>query len=304
MLASVTVLLSTYNGANYLPSLLSSVASQTYPAVAMNIRDDGSTDETCEILRGFAKGRANVGLMCGTHIGAARSFFELLGNTDVNCQFFAFCDQDDVWLPNKLEDAIKVLQQHSPLEPLMYCSGVEYVDSKLVHTGYSKPVLRLEFANALVENVAPGCTQVLNRRARDLIVEKIPARLTMHDWWSYLVVSALGRVIHDDKPQVKYRQHASNAMGAPKSLLGTTKSRVVRLLRRRPRNLGFIEQASEFHRLFGNQLKEKDRRMLQQFLEARNGLLWRVRCAARVGVKRQSIVDGAILRLMIVAGLV
>jgi len=304
MAPRVTVLLSTYNGANYLPSLLSSVASQTYPDVAMNIRDDGSTDETCEILLAFAKGRANVRLISGTHMGAARSFLELLRNTDVNCQFFAFCDQDDVWLPNKLEDAIKLLQQYSPREPLMYCSGVEYVDSKLVHVGYSKPVRRLGFANALVENVATGCTQVLNRRARDLIVEKIPARLTMHDWWSYIVVSALGRVIYDQKPHVKYRQHASNAMGGPKGLLEMTRSRVMRLLRRKPRNLGFIEQAAEFHQFFGDQLKEEDRRMLQQFLEARNGLLWRVRCAARVGVKRQSIIDGAILRFMIVAGLV
>jgi glycosyltransferase involved in cell wall biosynthesis len=297
----VSVLLSTYNGAQYLPQLLNSLVSQTYPDVLLNIRDDGSTDETCEILRMFATGRSNVRMMRGTRLGPALSFLELLRNTDFDCQFFAFCDQDDVWLPKKLEDAIRLLQQYSPEEPLMYCSAVEYVDSNLRHLGYSKPLRRLGFANALVENVATGCTQVMNRRARDLIVENMPSRPLMHDWWCYLVVSALGRVIYGDKPQVKYRQHASNTMGARKGLLHATKIRLTRLL---CRNLGFTEQASDFHQLFRDELKEEDRKMLQEFLEARNGFSRRVRCAARVGVRRQSKIDGALLRLLIVARLV
>lgn len=304
MPSTVNVLLSTYNGANYLPILLQSLTSQTYPDLTLSIRDDGSTDKTCEILREFVEGRPRVKFLRGTHIGPARSFFDLLRNADLSCQFFAFCDQDDVWLPHKLEDAVAKLHQYSPREPLMYCAGVEYVDSNLIHVGYSKPARRLGFANALVENVATGCTQVLNRRTRDIIVEKMPTGLTMHDWWSYLVVSALGVVVYDNKPQVKYRQHASNAMGAPKGFLETTRRRVTMLWRHRPRKLGFIEQAAEFHQLFGSQLKEEDRRILQQFLEARNGLVQRVRCAARVGVKRQSAIDGAILRVLIVAGLV
>ncbi len=301
MPARVSVLLSTYNGARYLPALLRSIVSQTYPGVILNIRDDGSTDGTCEILRGFAASRSNVRIIPGTHLGPARSFFELLRDVDSECHFFAFCDQDDVWLPHKLEDAVLALQQNCSQEPQIYCSGVEYVDSDLRHIGYSKPLRRLGFANALVENVATGCTQVMNRQARDLVVENMPAQLLMHDWWCYLVVSALGRVIHDPKPQVKYRQHAGNAMGAPKGLLHITKSRVTRLLRRGRRSLGFIEQAAEFHRIFKNKLKQEDRQMLEQFLEARNGSWQRIKCAAKVGVWRQSKIEGAILRLLIVA---
>ena len=301
MPATVAVLLSTYNGAKYLPALLGSIASQTYPDVVLNIRDDGSTDETCEILGRFAATRSNVRILSGARLGPARSFFELLREAHLDCAFFAFCDQDDVWLPHKLEDAVLALGQYSSQGPLMYCSGVEYVDSNLRHIGYSKPLRRLGFANALVENIATGCTQVMNKQARDLIVENMPAQLLMHDWWCYLVVSALGRVIHDPKPQVKYRQHAGNAMGAPKGLLHTTKSRVTRLLRRGRRSLGFIEQAAEFHRIFKNRVKQEDRQMLEQFLEARNGSWQRIKCAAKVGVWRQSKIEGAILRLLIVA---
>ena len=143
------------------------------------------------------------------NIGVIASFFQLLMLASSEADYFAFCDQDDVWLPNKVSRAVSVLESIPQDIPLLYCSRVTIVDEKLNHLGLSKTLSRApSFENALVENIVTGCTAVINRKSRQLFLRRIPRKALMHDWWMYLVVAAFGEVVWDPQSKDVYkRQH-------------------------------------------------------------------------------------------------
>jgi len=300
--SQVSVLLATYNGAEFLPEQLRSIESQTLPVARVTVRDDGSTDNTLSVLQEWAAGRAEAHLLRGPRLGVARNFFALLSSPDKDSDFFAFSDQDDVWLPEKVEAGVGCLRRCNGRVPLMYCSRLEYVDEELKHLGYSRIPRRLDFANALVENVATGCTVLLNRRARDMIVERLPERAFVHDWWCYLVVSAFGRVIYDSRPQVKYRQHGGNAIGGTSSVPRMVWRRLSRFIGADAGARLLSDQALDFQRCFGGSLPPREKRILERFLGVRGGLRSRVAYNAAMDVGRQSWIDTAILRTLILMG--
>ncbi len=141
----------------------------------------------------------------------------------------------------------------------MYCSRLEYVDESLRHLGYSRIPSRMGFSNALVENVATGCTIVLNRQARNLITQNFPRHALLHDWWSYLVISAFGKVDFDPRPAIKYRQHSNNRVGATTSHAESLKRRFERFVRQDGGARLLIDQAEDFHRCFGRILSTKNK---------------------------------------------
>lgn len=298
----VSILLATYNGSEFLREQLESLDSQTFAADRIAIRDDGSTDSTLSILEKWAVEQPNVSLLRGTRVGVTKNFFALLASPDEHSDYFAFCDQDDVWLPDKVENAIAALREHGSQVPLMYCSRLELVDEKLRHLGYSRIPKRVGFANALVENVATGCTTVLNRAARTLVCSAPPQRAIFHDWWCYLVISAFGRVIFDERPGAKYRQHSSNQVGAAPSSAELFRRRLSRFVRvgRQARHLS--DQAADFKQLFGGFLNAADKETLEKFLSVRGRFSERVSYSAAMDVRRQSWTDTMILRALILAG--
>lgn len=298
----INILLPTYNGIRYLPKLLDSLLAQTCPELITSIRDDGSTDETYTFLCAWASGRAGVLLSRGERLGAAGGFLHLLQTSCPSCQYFAFCDQDDIWLPDKIERAIAALQACGPDEPAMYCSRIEYVDEQLRHLGYSRIPKRVEFSNALVQNMAAGCTIVLNRRARDLICERLPRKVLWHDWWCYLVVCAFGKVTYDEKPSIRYRLHANNHTGAQTSFLASVKSRIARFSAEQKGSRCFSNQALEFHRCFGDRLSAPYKRTLERFLSVRGSLRDRISYNVAMEVWRQTWLDTALLRALILIG--
>jgi hypothetical protein len=238
----------------------------------------------------------------GPRLGFARNFFALLTSPDEESDFFAFSDQDDVWLPDKIERALRALRECDADEPSLYCSRLELVDENLKHLSFSRVPRRIDFANALVENVATGCTMVLNRTARNLISERLPERAVFHDWWCYLAVSALGRVIFDETPTIKYRQHGDNQVGATASRAKLFKRRLERFFLQaagvRPRS----DQAQEFNRCFGALLVGRNKEILDRFLSVRGSMKERVSYSAAMDVWRQSWLDTALLRVMILMG--
>jgi hypothetical protein len=237
----------------------------------------------------------------GPRLGAANSFFTLLDNCGDEYDYFAFADQDDVWLPDKIERAVLSLSRDGIEEPAMYCSRVEYVDESLGHIGYSQIPKKVDFTNALVENVAIGCTVVLNRSARNLLRGRFPQKTIMHDWWCYLVVSALGKVVFDERPGVKYRQHSGNVVGGTSSRIELFRRGITRFVRRSPRVL-LSDQAIEFHRCFGDSITPQKKRILDRFLTVRGNLWARLCYNATMDVWRQSWIDTATLRTMILMG--
>jgi glycosyltransferase involved in cell wall biosynthesis len=297
----VNVLLPVYNGVRYLCEQLQSIETQTLPVAQITVRDDGSTDGSDVLVREWAEGRPNVRWLQGPRLGAVNSFFALLESCGDECDYFAFADQDDVWLPDKIERAVVSLGRHGTEEPAMYCSRVEYVDESLGHIGYSRIPKKIDFTNALVENVATGCTVVLNRSARNLIRKRVPQKTLMHDWWCYLVVSALGRVVFDERPGIKYRQHAGNVIGGTSSRIELFRQGITRFARRPPR-VSLSDQAIEFSRCFGDSLTQQKRRILDRFLTVRGNLWARLYYNATMDVRRQSWIDTATLRTMILMG--
>ncbi len=210
----VIVLLSTYNGEQFLEELLESVISQEGVDVFILVRDDGSTDHTLDILQLFAAEHANMRYVSGENIGVIRSFNELICDTAVDqYSYVAFCDQDDVWLPGKLSSAITKIEDEDV--PMLYCSNLNVVDENLcfLHM-YHKKNFRFNKYTAMVQNAATGCTEVFNQKAVTLYRKGIGQRMEMHDYWMFLLCLYLGRVYYDEQAYILYRQHKSNVIGA------------------------------------------------------------------------------------------
>jgi glycosyltransferase involved in cell wall biosynthesis len=219
----VAILLATRNGATFLDEQLRSLADQTWPSIDIRASDDGSTDDTPAILsqwRGrWAKGDFTIS--DGPGVGFAENFRFLLASDARDADYFAFCDQDDVWEPGKLETAIAWMRSQNETVPLLFCSRTLTVSQRGDVVGMS-PLFHRDpsFRNALVQSLAGGNTMVLNRAARNLVaLASSRTSFVSHDWWTYQVVTGGGGVVrYCREPLVRYRQHAGNLVGANTSI--------------------------------------------------------------------------------------
>lgn len=312
MKPSILVLLSTYNGERYLSQQLDSLMQQVNTELQILIRDDGSRDSTQTIIRDYVnKCPQQIRYISGENLGARESFFELIKHAkDSLDQFecFAFCDQDDIWEQNKLERAVELLSYESESIPLMYCSSTQMVDSNLVPIGIWPPPPKkgANLYNALVENIAVGCTTVLNRRAMQLISSHFPNhidQIIMHDWWAYLCVSSFGKIIFDEHPTIQYRQHAQNALGGQTdSFLLKWKKRWRRFFRGDNHYI-ISRQAKHFYECYSDKMESSLRQDIERFLKAtRAPLLSRAVYIMNMPVYRQKKIDQFVLMLVIQAG--
>jgi glycosyltransferase involved in cell wall biosynthesis len=298
-MALVQVLLSTYNGAAYLAPLLDSLLAQEYPALEILVRDDGSRDATRALLARYAARDPRLVVVYGAHLGYVHSFFDLLARASPHAAYLALCDQDDVWLPDKVARAVAQLASLPPYRPALYASRLRVVNADLHSLGLSPlPARGLSFRNALVESPVAGCTCVLNQAARRLVLETHPRHACSHDWWIYLVVSAFGEVVFDPLPTILYRQHGANVFGVAQGRLARVRGRLRRFQRAGPREV-VLRQATEFALLYGARLGSDCRRVLTRLLRSRRGWRARARYALRPDVYRQSPLENAILGLLL-----
>jgi len=214
------ILLSTYNGASFLKQQLESIFAQSEKNWHLLWRDDGSNDDTVAVIEQFMQDtgveRYQRILEPKGNVGVSASFSALLRAVPSDAARVAFCDQDDVWLPQKLARASEALSAIPDTIPALYCARQLLVGHDLRSIGLSPNAPRpKELRNALVQNIATGNTVVLNYAAIDRLKKsRIPAD-TMHDWWAYLVVTATGgKVIFDPSPVILYRQHRRNVIGS------------------------------------------------------------------------------------------
>lgn len=211
----VLVVLSTYNGERYIEDQLDSLLAQKGVEIHILIRDDGSKDSTLEILNHYSERYDNIDYYAGENKGAIESFNDLLMRQETEkYNYFAFCDQDDVWDDDKLWIALSELESVNDV-PSVYCSNLMLVDANL----NKLKQMRQEIKNynsytAMVQNIGTGCTQVFNRRALELYRMGIGSRMEMHDYWMTLVCMFFGKVIYDEIPHIQYRQHENNVVGA------------------------------------------------------------------------------------------
>jgi glycosyltransferase involved in cell wall biosynthesis len=220
---SVAILLSTYNGVGYLPALLDSLEAQTHADWVLLWRDDGSSDQTVALMRAWGDAHPNRLIqneLTAVNFGVTGSFLRLLrAAQERGFAFAAFADQDDVWLPEKLTWALSALAAVPAAEPALYCARQVLVDGNLAPIGLSAPLDGpAAFPASLTQNIATGNTVMLNRAALTLIAASEAPRETWHDWWCYIMVTAVrGRVLRDDRGVILYRQHDANVVGAPSS---------------------------------------------------------------------------------------
>jgi glycosyltransferase involved in cell wall biosynthesis len=300
--ARVKVLLSTFNGAPFLRELLDSLLTQSYKNVHIDVRDDGSIDDTNCILDEYTARHPTIHTVRGENLGVIGSYFSLLNEAGDDFDFYSFCDQDDIWHPDKIRDAVTRLSSEDSDRPLLYCSRVEFVDEAMNRLGFSPIPRRIGFGNALVENIAIGCTVVVNRKARELILSREPGRMIMHDWWFYLIVSALGEVIYDEKPNIRYRQHSGNVIGGTPNMAVNVFRRLKVFMQAGKKLFMVSDQASEFENRYGPFLDRDGKMLLSRFIGSKKSLLSRFRYSVTMDVWRQSVIDTCMLRVLILLG--
>lgn len=301
----VQVLLSTYNGEKYLREQLESLLKQGNVDLKILIRDDGSKDHTIDIIDEFIDKNSNIQLIRGKNIGVVRSFFELIELADEEIDYYAFCDQDDYWKDDKLLIAVNRLEDEKEvLMPLLYCSKTITTDQNLnIKSASSIPKKPLKIENAVVENIATGCTVVFNKSCKETIVSKKVDfnNILMHDWWLYMVSLVLGKVIYDTESFIYYRQHASNVVGGNISLLNSYKKKFKRFLSSESKGL-LVLQAKELLKLYETEIGNNDRLFLEKFVKNRSAFFAKLNFAFLGGAYRQSTLDNIFLKLLILIG--
>ncbi|HEY0413773.1 MAG TPA: glycosyltransferase family 2 protein [Allosphingosinicella sp.] len=221
--ASVELLLPTHNGERYLPALLDSLFAQRYGPFTIVTRDDGSADGTAAIVADYARrypGRIRILPSPGRQTGAAANFAALIASAEAD--FVFFCDQDDVWLPDKMAVTsaamARLVLRHGHGRPLLVHTDLAVVDAGLKPLGASLHLYagfdptRSRFGELLLGNVVTGCTMLANRALYSL-ARPIPEAAVMYDHWLAQVAAALGEIEFVDEATILYRQHESNVIG-------------------------------------------------------------------------------------------
>lgn len=291
--AKVQILMSTYNGERFLREQIESLLHQNWKNLEILIRDDGSNDRTPDILQEYGAKYNNIKIFLEKNQGVNRSFFALLEKSDAD--YVAFCDQDDIWLEEKLESAVRKLKREQG--PALYCSNKILVDSKGNLMRKQDRKTRVPgFGNAVVECICTGCTAVMNRKLAEIIKDRLPRNAILHDWWCYLAAAYVGKVIFDEQAYIKYRQHEKNVVGAKAGFWGEVRAKAAYLKKSR----GKLEkQLTDFARLYqGNDKKDA---LVQEVLAAKRfpgriKILWNRR------IYRQSRLDEIVMRILFLSG--
>jgi glycosyltransferase involved in cell wall biosynthesis len=288
---SIAILLATCNGARHLHAQLDSLAAQHLRPRLIVVSDDGSTDTSREIVAAFAAAHPELDLRLidGPQRGSAQNFLHLLRQVPDSIDMVAFADQDDVWMPDRLQRGARALRDTAPDQPAIACGRSLVCDAKLEGRRLSAlPQRQPGFRHALVQNIAGGNTMLLNRAATHLLRDaSLEARKVIaHDWWAYQIVAgAGGAVLFDTEPLLLYRQHGENQIGANHGL-GAQSRRFVQLVRRRYQywnSINIVALRASAHRF-----TPENRALLADFAAMRGaGLGRRLRLMRRLGLYRQ-----------------
>ena len=227
---TVAVMMATYNGEKFLQEQLDSLINQTYDNWVLFIRDDNSIDDTRKIIDIYCEQYSKKicfiednSLPSG---GAKNNFVGLYQwvTKRFDFSYYMFCDQDDVWLPQKIEQSINTIKREEKQEeiPLLFHSDLIVVDQKLniINDSYMK--YRVINGNVndinhlLIQNNVTGCTMLWNKKLNDIIKKTINTDIVMHDWWIALIACLYGKIVFSSRALIYYRQHNKNVVGATK----------------------------------------------------------------------------------------
>ena len=308
---SVAVLLSLYNGECYLQQQLNSLLHQTVTNWTLYWRDDGSTDRTVALMQQFVRtagqGRCvEVTASKGVHLGVTASYATLVAESPADTPL-AFCDQDDVWFPDKLERGLRALATVPKALPALYCTRQTLTNKTLQATSLSPDLpATTGFLPAMTQNIATGCTVMLSPAAGALLRKAIPApTFLLHDWWAYLMVTGAGGcVVTDHQPSLFYRQHGKNTVGACSHFL----HRALAALKRGPTAFMNIFRANTLYLLQRQSLLTPDAISALSCLQTSQrpglgGLMARVSTLYQLKqLKRDKMLENLVFRLWFLLG--
>lgn len=224
----IAILMSTYNGGQYLREQIESFFAQTNKNWQLFIRDDGSKDNTIDILKEYAQKhpqQVHIVNDIKENLGAGQSFMHLLDVTDA--EYYMFSDQDDVWMPDKIErtlNKLKEIEKLYPGEAVGVFTDLTVVDKDLnvimpsLWKGDNRhPEYTRNFYKQWVNRHATyGCTQMINRKAKELVFpyHQFEGVQGAHDNWIEYILIKLGHYDYLGEPTILYRQHGTNVVGA------------------------------------------------------------------------------------------
>ena len=220
----IDILMATYNGEKYIKEQLDSILKQSHNEWRLLIHDDGSTDNTVDLVREYATKYPEKIRFVEDNVrtgGAKNNFFHLMKLSEA--EYIMLADQDDIWMPDKVALAYNaILQKETKYGvdmPIMCHSDLKVVDAdlKLLDESFFA-MQKLDsnkngFKDILVQNNITGCTAIFNR-ALNMLCSSMPDEAIMHDWWLGLIASAFGKVFYMDDKAIQYRQHDNNTEGA------------------------------------------------------------------------------------------
>lgn len=269
----VDILLTTYNGEKYLAAQLDSILSQTYTDFKIIIRDDGSIDSTISIIRDYIYKYPDKIALIEDDIAcksACKNFFQLVKHS--SAEYIMFCDQDDVWLPEKIQLSMDAMyeceKRHGESKPILIYGDYQIVDEQLniISENTAKYYREEKFSRILVQNYVHGCLAFMNRALCEKIGE-YDDRILMHDWWVALIASAFGEVKHIPALLMKYRQHSNNEVGEID--VRNWRYRISKLFdsgARSSKNLCYRQAQALKERLY-NDMPEESKKSLDSFLD-------------------------------------
>ena len=260
----IIVLMSTYNGERYIREQLDSLLNQDLKPDKIFIRDDGSKDETINILEEYIKKNDCIEYYCGDNLGPAGSFFELINKCE-EADYYALCDQDDVWFKDKLSRAVSLLEKEDNSIPLLYCSKYTLTDQDLnpIDSNVSSLYSFSDFPHSLIYHTAPGCTFVFNNEARKQVVKYDVKEeyCLIHDAIIHKVVCMFGKMILDNESHMYYRQHGDNEIGMSSNKIKVFIGRVDRFINGNIKNYR-SNTAKSLLKVYGEECGDENRKLL------------------------------------------
>lgn len=301
----VGVLMSTYNGEKYIREQLDSIFEQEDVNVKLFVRDDGSADRTRNILKEYAVTYELMDLSDGERVGPGESFMRLLckAKEKIELQYFAFADQDDIWLKNKLSVAIKVIEQCEDKDAVLYSSN-QFLYVNGINKGKRHEERQsVDLINHMTKNTIAGCTFVLNRDMATLITDAGKPnyrviKYRLHDAWIMLIAIACGRVIYDDNAHMLYRIHEDNAVGIKAESLTERLSKLTRLVEKRDdANIRMIT-AKEMLRLYPH-MNEEHKQIVKLFANYQNSMRDKFRLAFNKDIRKGCVENANVFSIKV-----
>lgn len=292
----ITVLLAVYNGEKYLREQINSLLNQTVKDIKIIIRDDGSTDLSKDIIKEYReKYPFVITEICGEpQKSASGNFSQLLYNCDDD--YIMFCDQDDVWMPQKIEktlEAMKIAEGTDKKTPVLVHSDLTVTDADLNVISNSFFAFQklypqsITLSQLLVQNYVTGCTVMINRALKEKC-KKIPETCIMHDWWLAIAAQIFGKIVCISQPLIYYRQHSNNQVGAKASYgLSYIRRKLATLNEVRKNYNDTYTQAASVLEMYSEKMSQDNRRLLEIYISIpQKNKFERIRIMRKYGFKK------------------